>query len=222
MKPKKVKKVNLENKKFLFFELGLIVSLAIALLAFEWGTKNQQSALILVTDYNNWDDEDVINTFTKQELPPEVKPPEIFELIIKGNNEDVEGYVFTPTEIPEWGGVKPPEIVEKPEVFPFWRCEDKPLFMNGTLDDFVRYIQSTVIFPEEALRMNIQGRVYASFVVNKYGKIEDIKILRGVDRLLDDEVIKALKASPGWTPGKQRGMPVSVSYTIPVVFRISN
>ncbi|MBN2613580.1 MAG: energy transducer TonB, partial [Bacteroidales bacterium] len=73
MKPKKVKKANLENKKFLFFELGLIVSLAIALLAFEWGTKDEQGPVIIGIIEDPFDEEEVINTFTKKELPPEVK-----------------------------------------------------------------------------------------------------------------------------------------------------
>jgi protein TonB len=69
--------------------------------------------------------------------------------------------------------------------------------------------------------MQIQGKVYASFVVNKEGHVENIRIVKGVDPLLDNEVVKALEASPRWKPGKQRDVPVKVIFTIPIVFKIN-
>jgi protein TonB len=93
--------------------------------------------------------------------------------------------------------------------------------MGGDISNFVRYIQSTVVYQEEAIGMQIQGKVIASFIVNKEGYVEQIRIIKGVDPLLDNEVVKALKASPRWKPGKQRDIPVKVIFTIPVVFKIN-
>ena len=66
----------------------------------------------------------------------------------------------------------------------------------------------------------IQGRVSCSFVVEKDGSVTDVQVLRGVDPSLDKEAIRVITAMPKWKPGKQRGKPVRVKYTVPVTFRL--
>ncbi len=225
MKPKKSKKANLENNKVIFFQVGLIVSLATALLAFEWSSGvNLRDRSINQGEKEKYE-VDIINTYTKVDLPPEVKPSELFKLVIKDNSDDVLGKMFASTEIDPWDAVDFkdfPVATETPvDDIPFRICEDMPSFKNGDISEFVKYIQSIVIYPEAALNMDIQGKVYADFVVNKEGYIENVKIIRGVDPLLDNEVVRALKASPRWKPGRQRDIPVKVAYTIPITFKIN-
>ena len=62
----------------------------------------------------------------------------------------------------------------------------------------------------------IEGRVIATFVVNKKGKASDVQILRGLDKKIDDEVVRVIKSLPVFTPGKQRNKPASVRYTVPI------
>ena len=224
MKPKKSKKANLENKRFLFFQIGLIASMALALLAFEWGSK-ESGKVIIGKPIENWGIGDPLPPVTRQTEAPKIKPLEIYELVIKDNDDDIVGKMLASTDIDPWEKVdyaQYRDIDEKPlDDIPFRICEDMPSFRNGDLGEFVRYIQSIVVYPEPALEMNIQGKVYADFVVNKEGYVENIRIIRGVDPLLDNEVIKALKASPRWKPGSQRGIPVKVAYTIPINFKIN-
>jgi protein TonB len=99
--------------------------------------------------------------------------------------------------------------------------EDMPKFQNGDIKDFQSWVMKNIEYPKEALKKKISGKVYCQFVVAKDGKIKDIKILRSVDKLLDDEVIRVIKSSPKWTPGMQRNKAVDVGMTIPVQFKLS-
>jgi protein TonB len=223
MIPKKTKKADLENKRFIFFQIGLIVSLAVALLAFEWGTGDPKKSVILRSGNDEPDGEPLINTYMKEEIPPVIKPYDYYDFDIKNNDEDlINQAIDIDIEIDPWEGVDIPNVPEKTdEDIPFVIVSEMPSFMNGGLSDFVNYIQSNVVYHKDAIKMGIQGRVFAEFVVNKEGYIEQIRIVRGVDPLLDNAVLKALKASPRWKPGKQRDIPVKVIYTIPVVFKIN-
>jgi len=99
--------------------------------------------------------------------------------------------------------------------------EEMPSFKGGDIKNFRNYIQKAVVYPQIAKENGIKGTVYVSFVVNKKGGITNIKIVRKVDPSLDNEVIRALKSAPKWSPGKQRGEKVNVSMTIPVTFQLN-
>lgn len=223
MLPKKTKKADLENKRVIFFQIGLLISLAVALLAFEWATGEPQKRLILRSWGEEPEDDLIDNTFRDKEKPVEIKPHFDFTFVIKGNDEDlINEAIDIDVEINPWDGFDIPDEPEKPDDdTPFINVGEMPTFMDGDLSNFVKYIQSTVVYQKEAIDMEIQGKVYASFVVNKKGYVESIRIVKGIDPLLDNEVVKALEASPRWKPGKQRDIPVKVIFTIPVVFKIT-
>ena len=223
MLPKKTKKADLENKRVLFFQIGLLISLALALLAFEWATGEPQKSLILRPGEEEPEDDLIDNTFRDKENPVEIKPLDYFKFSIKDNDADlINEAIDIDAEIDPWEGFDIPDEPEKPDDdVPFVAAEQMPTFMDGDLSNFMNYIRSTVVYQKEAIDMEIQGKVYASFVVNKKGYVENIRIVKGIDPLLDNEVIKALEASPRWKPGKQRDIPVKVIFTIPVVFKIT-
>jgi Ca-activated chloride channel homolog len=103
----------------------------------------------------------------------------------------------------------------------FVLVEQMPKFQGGDQKDFIEYIQKHIIYPEKAKENGIFGRVFVQFVINEKGELVDIKIIRSIDPLLDNEVIRVLKQSPKWTPGKQRGKPVKTTMTIPIEFKIT-
>ncbi len=224
MIPKKTKKADLENKRFIFFQIGLLISLAVALLAFEWATGEPKKSVILGPGNDEPKEDFLINTYMKEEIPPDINPFDYYDLIIKDNNEDlIDQAINIDIEIDPWEGVYIPNVPEKQiDDIKFIPYSEYPSFRNGGLLDFIKYIQSTVVYQEDAVNMRIQGKVVASFTVNKKGYVEDIKIVKGIDPLLDNEVIKALEASPRWKPAKQRDIPVKMIYTIPVIFKINN
>jgi len=97
--------------------------------------------------------------------------------------------------------------------------EEMPEFPGGKMN-LREVLKTNLIYPEIALKKGIQGTVYIRFVVSEDGSVADVKIEKGVDQTLDDKVLQVVKNLPKWRPGKQRGMPVKVSYEIPVRFRI--
>ncbi len=222
---KKTKHANLENKKWLFFQVGLLVSLGLLLIAFEWKVPKKTDNSLLAANNGKFEDELVENTFTK-DIPQEPPKPEIWEFIIHDNNDDIISDALDfKLEIGEDDAVGnyyiPMEEENVEDEVPFWSVATKPSFRGEGYEEFVEYVQSHVIYSDEAIGMGIQGRVVAHFAINKEGYVVDVRIMKGVDPLLDDEVIKVLENSPRWKPGKQRNIPVKVTYTIPVFFRLS-
>lgn len=110
-----------------------------------------------------------------------------------------------------------PTEMEEPA---YLMVEESASFQGGDLQSFVKWVQENIKYPEEYAETTILGKVYVQFTVDQKGKIVDIKILRGVDTLLDNEVIRVLKSSPLWTPAKQGGKAVKQTFTIPVVFKL--
>ncbi|MDE6570236.1 MAG: TonB family protein [Alistipes sp.] len=103
----------------------------------------------------------------------------------------------------------------------YFRVEVMPTFRGGNLNDFRRWVQTQVRMPEEALDNRIQGRVVATFTIEKDGTLANIEILQTPDRSLSEEVERVLKRSDKWTPGMQKGEAVRVKYTLPVDFRLA-
>lgn len=108
------------------------------------------------------------------------------------------------------------------DVISYYDCDQKPLFLNSS--DPRRFLEQWVYqylkYPAEAVRDGVQGRVMVEFVINKDGKISDVKVVKGVSEELDAEAVKVIAASPKWKPGKVNGEKVRCSMTIPVEFRL--
>lgn len=100
--------------------------------------------------------------------------------------------------------------------------EEMPTFMGGDLSTFRDWVMQNTRYPEEAIKKGIEGNVVVNFCVGKDGYIKEsrITVLKSPDKLLSDEVIRVLKSSPQWTPGKQKGNPVVVQFTLPVGFKV--
>ena len=217
MKPKKNPEISLENKKSLFFQIGLIITLIIVFLAFEWKSYDK-------TDYNlgqlNLDDlEEEIIPITKQEIkppPPPPPPPEVIE-IVEDEVEIEEELEIEDTESDEDIAI---EIEEESDDEFFMVVENMPEFPGGDLG-LMKYIQKNVKYPPIAKEYNITGKVYVSFIVDKSGSVTNVKIVRGVDKSLDAEALRVVKSLPKYKPGKQRGKAVRVMFTIPINFTLN-
>jgi len=104
----------------------------------------------------------------------------------------------------------------------FNAVENEPEFRNGGLPGFYAYLGKAIHYPSVDKENNVQGKVLVTFVVEKDGSLTDVKALRGPDESLQDEAVRAVKASPKWKPGIQNGRPVRVQYTVPVSFTLSS
>ena len=111
------------------------------------------------------------------------------------------------------------EVVEE-EAIPFQLVEEKPSFQGGDANQFSKWVNSRLVYPEIAKENGVQGRVTLQFTVEKDGSVTKVKVLRGVDPSLDKEAVRVVSSSPKWTPGKQRDRAVPVTYTFPVIFQL--
>lgn len=114
---------------------------------------------------------------------------------------------------------KPREEKKKEEVFS--HVEQMPKFPGGDAELY-KFISNNLNYPAMAIENNVQGRVVVQFVVTKDGSIGNVKVVRSVDRDLDNEAIRVCKKLPKFIPGKQNGQPVNVWYTLPVTFKLQN
>ena len=111
------------------------------------------------------------------------------------------------------------EVVEE-EAIPFQLVEEKPSFQGGDANQFSKWVNSRLVYPEIAKENGVQGRVTLQFTVEKDGTVTKVKVLRGVDPSLDKEAVRVVSMSPKWKPGKQRDRAVPVTYTFPVIFQL--
>ncbi len=228
MEVKKSPKANLENKKLLFQEIGLIIVLAIVLVAFEWKTKEQSSSVFDQDTSVAIEEETVPITNEQPQLPPEMpKIPILSDAIdIVDDNIQVDNQVFSfedndnlGVEIKEYVSEVGDEVIEEEEI-PFALVEEKPKFMGGDANTFSKWVNGKLVYPEVAKENGVQGRVILTFIVKSDGTVGNVKVLRGVDSSLDNEAVRIVKSSPKWTPGRQRDRAVNVTYTFPVIFQL--
>ena len=101
----------------------------------------------------------------------------------------------------------------------FFIVEEMPEFPGGE-EGLLKFVTENTKYPEVAKEKKIQGKVFVQFVINRDGNVEDVKLAKGVDPLLDEAAMNIVKSMPQWKPGKQRGQYVKVSFTIPINFQL--
>ena len=228
MEIKKTEKANLENKKLLFTEIGLIISLLIVFIAFEWTqaevkVSNLEDTTEVVT-------EEEIIPITQETPPPPPSAPKIpilsDQIDIVDDEIELEDDMFMNLEDNADLGVEIMDYVEveeevvEEEAIPFQLVEEKPSFQGGDANQFSKWVNSRLVYPEIAKENGVQGRVTLQFTVEKDGTVTKVKVLRGVDPSLDKEAVRVVSMSPKWKPGKQRDRAVPVTYTFPVIFQL--
>jgi periplasmic protein TonB len=225
MELKKSDKADLEKRRGLFFQVGLVVALGVILLAFEWQKKPEvedTSALAAQVAV----EEEIAQVTRPPEVKPPPPPPQITEVLnLVDDNIKIENDIDLNVESDDnlalsnisYVDTKPSDE-ETVDETPFVMVEDMPQFQGGSSDSFREYIAKNMKYPEIAAENGISGRVYIQFCVNSKGDVVDVIVLRGVDSALDKEAVRVVSGSPKWTPGKQRGKAVKVQFTFPVNF----
>ena len=225
MQLKKSPNASLEDKKLTYVLIGLVLVLSICYVAFEWTEKEVTKYEVTDTDF--FFEEEIDIQQTTQETPPPPPPPAVQEVEVLNvveddvevetieinteDDKDVEVIIAPPVEAP---------VEEEEEEVIFVVVESMPEVPGGQQALF-KYLAENVKYPVIAQENGIQGRVICQFVVNKDGSIVDVQAVRSSgEPSLDKEAIRVIKSMPKWKPGKQRGKPVRVKYTVPVNFRL--
>ncbi len=228
MEIKKTEKANLENKKLLFVEIGLVISLAITFFAFEWTSK--ETKVSTLEDNAEVVLEEEIIPITQETPPPPPAAPKIpilsDQIDIVDDEIELDDDMFMNLEDDASLGVEIMDYVEveeevvEEEAIPFQLVEEKPSFQGGDANQFSKWVNQRLVYPEIAKENGVQGRVTLQFTVEKDGSVTKVKVLRGVDPSLDKEAVRVVSQSPKWKPGKQRDRAVPVTYTFPVIFQL--
>lgn len=226
MEQKKSPKADLENKKIIFREIGLVIALAVLLFAFEW--KSYEKTLVDVGTRQAENIAEEIIPITKQELktPPPPPPKQVVKINVVEDDVEVEDEINIDveadqnTEVEEYiAPVMEQEEESEEERQIFMVVESMPEFPGGE-PALYKYLAENIKYPQMAKESGIQGRVFVTFVVERDGSVTDVRVLRGIGGGCDEEAIRVVKAMPKWSPGKQRGKPVRVQYNLPVKFTL--
>jgi protein TonB len=213
---KKNPKADLRRSYKKIFELSLIISLAVLIVAFKFFPHIQEKAAVTEGPQELFKVEDVQQTKQENRPPPPPKPP----IPIEAPSEDVlEDIEIGETELnvnEQVAAPPPPKVEKKVEEEPqyFVAVEEMPEPIGG-----IQAIQSKIIYPEIAKRAGIEGKVYVLAFVDETGTVTKAEIIKGLGAGLDEAALKAVKATK-FKPGKQRGKPVKVQVSIPIVFKL--
>ncbi|MBD8490023.1 energy transducer TonB [Echinicola sp. CAU 1574] len=225
MEAKKNPEADLTNKYGLFLNIGLLISMGLALAAFEF--KTYESTIISELDPSGDEFDKILDIpITVQQLPPppvKVEQPEIEEVPNEEEIIDKIEVVFL-DEYPEEVAVEdfivntPPIKEEADEIKDFAEHMPEP---PGGMEGWAKYLNKNLKYPSQARRMGIQGTVFVAFVVNTDGTIQDVSILRGVDGGCSEEAVRVVGNAPNWKPGRQGGRPVRVKMRLPIRFKLN-
>jgi len=227
MEIKKYPSCDLDCYRNLFIELGLVLALGIILLAFEFKT-NVKKAEITSTLVTQEIESEVIPITRQEEVkpPPPPPPPRVVEVLnIVSNDIEIEDELeIQDTEADEETEIDvspivvdyaPEEKEEEEQVF--YIVEEMPEFPGGELA-LRKFIANAIKYPVIAQENGVEGKVYVSFVVGKDGQVTNARVVRSVDPSLDQEALRVVNSLPVWKPGKQRGQPVRVAFSVPISF----
>ena len=227
MEVKKSPKADLEGKKSTWLLIGYVVVLAFMFVAFEWTQRDVKIDTSQAVADVVFEEEIIPITETpEQATPPPPEAPKVAELLeIVDDQADIEESttILNEDNTPkvEVKYVPVQVVEEEPEEQTIFEVvEQMPEFPNGGMAGLMQYLSKNIKYPTIAQENGTQGRVTVQFVVNKDGSIVDAKVLRGVDPYLDKEAVRVIMGMPKWKPGMQRGKPVRVKYTVPVMFRL--
>jgi len=221
MEIKKTERANLEKNRNTYILIGLVITLSLIWFAFEHKTYDKEK-VVIVQNAVLEDEDDIVLQTQRNEPPPPPPPPqqttviEIVEDDVEVDDIEIDAETDDDEEIEEQIiEEEEPEEEKEEEIFVF--VEDQPGYPGGDAAR-IKYLQENIKFPVMAIESGIQGTVYVTFVVEKDGRITNVKVLRGIGGGCDEEAVRVIKNMPRWKPGKQRGRAVRVQFNMPVRF----
>ncbi len=229
MEVKKSNKANLENKRTLFIEVGLLLALLICFVGFEMKSTEKAESAFGTDKKVEIEEENIPITTETPVTPPETPNIPLLSDQIDIVDDDIvikETFNISSEDTKNMGvaimdyvdQVYEEDVDDAP--IPFALVEEKPSFMGGDANTFSKWVNEHLVYPELAKENGVQGRVTLQFTVNPDGSVSNIKVLRGVDASLDKEAMRVVASSPKWVPGKQRDRAVKVIYNFPIIFQL--
>lgn len=212
------KKPSADLRKYytILLEVGLIFALLIFIVAAKVNLKTNQQEVDLTMEQEVVEMEEVERTKQEERPPPPPRPQVPVEVPNDEIIEDVEINLDAELSLDEPLDLPPPPAEEEEEEDFFVVVEQMPELIGG-----MAALQKNIRYPEMARKAGIEGRVIVQFIVNENGEVEDPRVIRGIGGGCDEEALRAVQTVK-FKPGRQRGQPVRVQYSLPVIFRLQN
>jgi len=230
METKKSQKADLENKRTLFIETGLIVALVVVLAAFEYKTYDKKARFLDAGVKQIIEEEQIPVTLETSPPPPATALLPVLSDAIEIVEDDItieddiiiesEDDPAFAVEIRDYIAPSAKEEIVEEEEIPVAIVEEKPTFQGGDENTFTKWVFDRIVYPEVAKENGVQGRVVLSFIVDADGYVKNVTVLRGVDPSIDKEAVRVVSSSPKWKPGRQRDKNVRVRYNFPLHFQL--
>lgn len=225
MDAKKTTKADLESKRMLFIQIGLVIALGLVFVAFEY--KSYEKRELDLGTREAVDIVEEIIPITEQKVKPPPPPPPKQTTVIHIVEDEVEiedeieidAEASQDTEIEEYIPMEMEEEEEIKEDHIFAVVEAMPEFPGGQ-PEMMKFLSKNIKYPTMARESGIQGMVYVTFVVERDGSVTDVKVMRGIGGGCDEEAVRVVTRMPKWIPGKQRNKPVRVQFNLPVRFTL--
>ncbi|MDD2488881.1 MAG: energy transducer TonB [Bacteroidales bacterium] len=229
MELKKSDKANLENKKALFLQVGLIMALSLTIFAFEYKSYDQSESTMVEREAVQSVEEVVMATQEETAPPPpeDVPQAETTEFEIVDDSQTIErefnisSFQQTSNVSATVGKIEIKEDDEEvqEETVIFTVVEQEAAFPGG-IQKLNEYLATSIKYPQQAKETGTRGRVMLTFVVERDGSITDIKVLRDIGSGCGEEAKRVVKEMPKWQPAKQRGKAVRQQFVLPVTFNL--
>ncbi len=222
MEHKKNPSKDLRRWKGALTNFGLMTSIGVVLVAFEWKAYEEKPLIDFDNSQTNWEDYFSPPIMIVTPPPPPTVAPEIKVI---DNSEKIEDLDLPVIDI----GITdnqpilpvvidgPPVIEQAPEIVDF--TEVMASFQGG-MDAWYGYLKNNLKYPKNEQRLGIEGTVFLRFVINTDGTIQDIEVVRSASPGLDQAAISVIENSPKWNPGKNGGKPVRSRMTMPIRFKL--
>jgi protein TonB len=224
MEVKKSEKADLTNKSMFFFSIGLFVTMGTTVAIFENKTYDEKVEVVARIADQSEEIMDVPVTDQPPPPPPQVQQPQVVEV---PDEEEIEEEIQVNLDVEMTDDTKVEQIEIKQEVeekedenqiFTIVEEQAQPV---GGMAAFYKYVGEKMKYPAQARRMQVEGRVFCEFVVNKDGTLQDVKVIRGIGAGCDEEAIRVIQSAPAWKPGKQRGKAVRSKFNLAIIFKLS-
>lgn len=224
MQPKKNNHLVLSRYSALFFNIGLVISLSLVLIAFEWKTVENLSTVDMSQNEASFQEllEDIPPTKQPPPPPPTIQQPQIISVPDEEEIE-VELEIDLDVEMTEEQVIEEVVFAEAPEeeeVQEYFTIVERMPSFPGGIANFHKFIGRKLNYPSQARRAGIEGKVILEFIIVETGEVTDVEVVRGIGFGCDEEAIRVLEASPKWNPGKQQGKAVKVKSTLAVMFEV--
>jgi len=222
MEAKKTEKADLTNKTGFFFSIGLFISMALVVMAFEIRQYDDSTVNLVAKNTNAFEEVmEVPPTEQPPPPPPSVQQPQIVEVPDEEEiEEEIPNFDIEVTEDTKIEQVVVQAEEPKEEVDEIFTVVEEPANPKGGMPAFYKYIGDKMKYPPQARRMGVEGRVFVEFVINKDGSISDVRAVKGIGAGCDEEAVRVVQGAPSWNAGKQRGKSVKQRMVLPIIFKL--